>query len=227
MPFEDPGLWATRNEWPHAPLNFVFLLEAVVRVARAMSESDWSAQFVPADDPENFARVIRRIGGACEAEELRSFYRRPIGEIEPMDPVDWQWTSQEIPKAWQIFFHSGQLLENDLELLAEQSPLASSITRPLGVCWIFVRRGDLIRFLHTIRPKRIKSRRTSDVEVFTWARTYIKSLPPGQNPNEKTMWAAAKVQLPGAAHKQVMAAKVAVIGKVGRGRIKSKGEIQK
>jgi hypothetical protein len=150
MPFEDPGLWAARSEWPHAPLNFVFLLDAVVRVAQAMCESDWSAQFVPADDPENFGRVIRKIGEACEAGELRSFYRRPTGEIEPMDPADWRWTSQEIPKAWQIFFHSGQLLENDLWLLAERDAVTSSLVPPFNVCWIFVRRHDLDRFISEI-----------------------------------------------------------------------------
>jgi hypothetical protein len=227
MPFEDPSLWAARTEWPHAPLNFVFLLEAVVFVARRMLGSDWSSQFVPADDPEQFEKVITAIAQACEAEELTAWYRRPPGELARMEPADWQWTSSEIPRAWQIFFHSGQLLENDLEGAAETCTVPSEAPRPLNVCWIFLRRGELDRFIRSLRHKKAQGAVPYE-QVHDWAEAYVQALQKtGQNPNQKKMWTAAKDQLPGAKYKQVMDAKEALTGPVGPGRIKSKNQIQK
>jgi hypothetical protein len=64
-------------------------------------------------------------------------------------------------------------------------------------------------------------------QVNEWALAYVKSLPEGKNPNEKKMWEAAKIGIPGAKYKQVITAKNEISPNPGRGRIKSKDKIQK
>jgi hypothetical protein len=146
--FEGPGLWAARGDWPSPPPNYVFLLQAVVLYAREVFGLDWSTRFVPADDPQRFQRVITAIAEACEAKLLRSWYRRATGELARMKAPDWRWTSPQLPKAWQIFFHSGQLLENDLGQVVERHTFPTvPLVGLLNVCPIFFQSGELNRFI--------------------------------------------------------------------------------
>jgi hypothetical protein len=155
-PGENLDLWAEDAMWPEAPLNSVFLLDLVVEVARRMLGSDWSAPFVPTDDPQGFQRVARRIAEAGEAGRLDVRYGHPDGELVPVRSGDW--------RSWRDLFITGHLLveirrlEDGFVRVTYPSDSFAQVTRVYS-CPIFVRRDDkLDRFLKGIRASKPKRR---------------------------------------------------------------------
>jgi hypothetical protein len=225
MAFEDPGLWGAKDTWPIAPINFVFLLDAADQIGAAMCGPEWSTPPFDRDDEgsKRFEHVITKIAEACETGELPARYRRGDGELAPMEPADWRWSSPEIPRAWMIFFYAGQLLENDLALLEmfDRDDLSHPVERPLNVCWIFVGREGLDRFISGIAtapsPNMLRGR-AAGLDVKKKVRAYIAALPGDRIVNEKHLWEWAKAKLPRARREQVLAAKRAIVGNPGRGR---------
>jgi hypothetical protein len=162
MAFELPGLWATRDEWPIAPLNFVFLLDATDRIGRAMCGANWKAPPFRRDDDANnrqFERVITTVARACESGEMRAWCRQPDGAMSPMNPADWHLSPV---LDWQRYFYAGELIEMDLDLMESPFSDVPKITYPAPLpavshCTIFVRRENLDRFIaktaESQRPK--------------------------------------------------------------------------
>jgi hypothetical protein len=232
MAFEVPGLWAARNEWPIAPLNFVFLLAATDQIGLAMCGPNWKVPPFRGDDDagnQQFERVITTVAKACESGEMPAYCRRPDGVITPMEPADWHLSPA---LDWQIYFHSGQMSEIDLDIMekryGEIQKRSFSIAPAISICSIFVRRADLNQFIEAVQSKRsaVVKPVVSREALREWARDYIDSLA-GNNPNQKKMWAAAKTQMPGALYKDVIATMKELAGNPGRGRIKSKSKSKK
>jgi hypothetical protein len=159
MPFELPGLWTARNEWPIAPLNFVFLLDATDQIGRAMCGPDWKVPPFRGDDDANnqqFERVITNVARACESGKMHAWRRRPDGAMAQMNSEDWHSPSSH-PLDWQGYFYMGQLIEMDLDLM-EAPLLEPKIAYPVATFAvshgeIFVRREDLDQFIAKIQAR--------------------------------------------------------------------------
>jgi hypothetical protein len=179
MPFELPGLWTARSEWPIAPLNFVFLLDATDQIGRAMYGPNWKAPPFRGDDAENnqqFERVITNVARACESGKMCAWCRYPDGTMAQMNSEDWR-SPSSYPLAWQGYFYAGEMIEMNLDLMEAPFPDEPRITDPVvpsavSHCMIFVRREDFDRFiaetqsrpadLRSVSPQGSKKKATAD-----------------------------------------------------------------
>jgi hypothetical protein len=148
------GSWQSRELWPKAPPDSVFLLEATNVVGRAMWGHDWSLP--PFDDlpdeiggpspsASRFDITITRIGAACEKGEIAVMFKIDDADLDAPAPSrgeiptdTWRWFNKVI---WRRRFINGR---DEAFVIDGRDEIFCG--------WLFVRQTDLAQFIESIQP---------------------------------------------------------------------------
>jgi hypothetical protein len=177
MPDLDQKLWGEAPQWPAAPLNFVFVVDAIQRLGRAKYRGAWPTIVVK--QGKEFDVILETLGKACEAGTVDAFYEWGVGSLDQVKRTDWH-----VPN-WRSFFYRGWLYATE-EYEAETDSFAAieaglppPQTKP---CWIFVRTAGLAQLEARLKASSRSKEGAKPIKASKRSPAAIKLRDPGRIP---------------------------------------------